>query len=129
MIDSRLRLLLLPALSHTEWWQRQVFLGGESPLATATSSQRCLRAGGKHNDLDNVGFTPRHHTLFEMLVSTMIQRNIPQRVVLNPPMHIPQQGNFSFGDYFKEQAITYAWDLVTSTSSLYHHRAWLASGS
>jgi alanyl-tRNA synthetase len=70
---------------------KDVFLGIEKRDYTrATSSQKCVRAGGKHNDLENVGFTNRHHTFFEML------------------------GNFSFGDYFKKDAIAYAWDLVTS---------------
>src|SRR5579872_765043 len=70
---------------------KDVFLGLEKRDYTrATSSQKCVRAGGKHNDLENVGFTKRHHTFFEML------------------------GNFSFGDYFKEKAIPYAWELVTS---------------
>ena len=71
---------------------KDVFLGLEKRDYTrATTAQKCVRAGGKHNDLENVGFTKRHHTFFEML------------------------GNFSFGDYFKEEAIAYAWELVTST--------------
>ena len=70
---------------------KDVFLGLEQrPYVRATTSQKCVRAGGKHNDLENVGFTRRHHTFFEML------------------------GNFSFGDYFKADAIAYAWELVTS---------------
>jgi alanyl-tRNA synthetase len=70
---------------------KDVFLGREKrDYSRATTSQKCLRAGGKHNDLENVGFTNRHHTFFEML------------------------GNFSFGDYFKKDAIAYAWELITS---------------
>ncbi len=74
---------------------KNIFTGVEKPFAPrAASSQKCVRAGGKHNDLDNVGYTARHHTFFEML------------------------GNFSFGDYFKELAIEHAWKLVTGTFGL-----------
>src|SRR5512136_3475739 len=71
---------------------KDVFLGAEKrDYARATSSQKCFRASGKHNDLENVGFTARHHTFFEML------------------------GNFSFGDYFKEGAIEFSWEFLTTT--------------
>jgi alanyl-tRNA synthetase len=74
---------------------KDVFLGFDKrPYTRATTSQKCVRAGGKHNDLENVGYTARHHTFFEML------------------------GNFSFGDYFKEDAISYAWELLTDVFKL-----------
>ncbi len=81
---------------------KDVFLGQDKRNYTrATSSQRCVRAGGKHNDLENVGYTARHHTFFEML------------------------GNFSFGDYFKREAIQYAWDFLTKTIGLSEERLWV----
>ncbi|RMF73057.1 MAG: alanine--tRNA ligase, partial [Alphaproteobacteria bacterium] len=81
---------------------KNVFLGLEKrPYTRAASAQKCVRAGGKHNDLDNVGYTARHHTFFEML------------------------GNFSFGDYFKEGAIRYAWDLVHGVFGLPKERLWV----
>ena len=81
---------------------KDVFTGRDTrPYSRATSSQRCLRAGGKHNDLENVGYTARHHTFFEML------------------------GNFSFGDYFKEKAIAYAWELLTEVYQLPAERLWV----
>jgi len=81
---------------------KDVFLGSEQrAYSRAASSQRCVRAGGKHNDLENVGYTARHHTFFEML------------------------GNFSFGDYFKREAIGYAWDFLTSICGLPPERLWV----
>jgi alanyl-tRNA synthetase len=81
---------------------KDVFLGDEKrSYSKATSSQRCLRAGGKHNDLENVGYTARHHTFFEML------------------------GNFSFGDYFKREAIQYSWDFLTGTLGLAPEKLWV----
>lgn len=81
---------------------KDVFLGQDQRrYVTATSSQRCVRAGGKHNDLENVGYTARHHTFFEML------------------------GNFSFGDYFKRDAIKYAWEFLTEVCGLPKEKLWV----
>ncbi|SIT38429.1 alanyl-tRNA synthetase [Paraburkholderia piptadeniae] len=81
---------------------KDVFLGAESrPYSRATTAQRSVRAGGKHNDLENVGYTARHHTFFEML------------------------GNFSFGDYFKRDAIHYAWELLTGVYKLPKEKLWV----
>ena len=81
---------------------KNVFTGLEKrEYQRATTSQKCVRAGGKHNDLENVGYTPRHHTFFEML------------------------GNFSFGDYFKEKAIHYAWDLITKDFGIDKNRLYV----
>ena len=81
---------------------KDVFLGAEKrDYLTATSAQRCIRAGGKHNDLENVGYTLRHHTFFEML------------------------GNFSFGDYFKKEAIKYAWELLTEIYKISPDKLWI----
>jgi alanine--tRNA ligase len=81
---------------------KDVFLGQETrPYTTATSSQRCVRAGGKHNDLENVGYTARHHTFFEML------------------------GNFSFGDYFKRDAIKYAWEFLVKELGIPAEKLWV----
>jgi alanyl-tRNA synthetase len=81
---------------------KDVFLGFDKrPYSRATTSQKCIRAGGKHNDLENVGYTARHHTFFEML------------------------GNFSFGDYFKHDAIQYAWELLTEVFKLPKDKLWV----
>jgi alanyl-tRNA synthetase len=81
---------------------KDVFLGRENrPYVRAVSSQRCVRAGGKHNDLENVGYTARHHTFFEML------------------------GNFSFGDYFKRNAIEYAWEFLTGVLAIPAEKLWI----
>jgi alanyl-tRNA synthetase len=81
---------------------KDVFLGFDKrPYSRATTSQKCIRAGGKHNDLENVGYTARHHTFFEML------------------------GNFSFGDYFKKDAISYAWELLTEVYKLPKDKLWV----
>ena len=81
---------------------KDVFLGQDKrPYTRATTAQRCVRAGGKHNDLENVGYTARHHTFFEML------------------------GNFSFGDYFKRDAIRYAWELLTTVYKLPADKLWV----
>ena len=81
---------------------KDVFLGFDKrPYTRATTAQKCIRAGGKHNDLDNVGYTARHHTFFEML------------------------GNFSFGDYFKRDAIKNAWELLTQHFHLPPEKLWV----
>jgi alanyl-tRNA synthetase len=81
---------------------KDLFLGKEKrAYVRAASSQRCVRAGGKHNDLENVGYTARHHTFFEML------------------------GNFSFGDYFKQDAIRFAWDFITGTLGIPPAKLWV----
>src|SRR5881398_2456198 len=81
---------------------KDVFTGREQrDYLRAVSSQRCVRAGGKHNDLENVGYTARHHTFFEML------------------------GNFSFGDYFKRDAILYPWELLTQVYKLPAEKLWV----
>ena len=82
---------------------KDVFTGADKrPYKRAVTSQRCVRAGGKHNDLENVGYTARHHTFFEML------------------------GNFSFGDYFKSDAIRFCWDFLTEELSLPREKLWVS---
>ena len=81
---------------------KDTFLGKESrSYSRATTSQKCVRAGGKHNDLENVGYTARHHTFFEML------------------------GNFSFGDYFKKEAIHFAWEFLTVELKIPADKLWV----
>src|SRR5260221_2145159 len=81
---------------------KNVFTGAEArPYKRATTAQKCVRAGGKHNDLENVGYTARHHTFFEML------------------------GNFSFGDYFKPEAIQFAWEFLTENLKLPREKLWI----
>ena len=81
---------------------KNIFTGLETTdFSRATTSQKCIRAGGKHNDLENVGYTARHHTFFEML------------------------GNFSFGDYFKEHAIEMAWNLITKEFGIDKDKLWI----
>src|SRR3979411_3442714 len=88
LVPAQCRTLIITNSGMVQF--KDVFLGRETrPYKRATTAQRCLRAGGKHNDLENVGYTARHHTFFEML------------------------GNFSFGDYFKDRAIELAWNLIT----------------
>ena len=82
---------------------KRTFLGEEArDYSQAATCQKCVRAGGKHNDLENVGYTARHHTFFEML------------------------GNFSFGDYFKEKAIEFAWDLLVNGFGLPEEKLWVS---